>query len=285
MISRLGLYVACFCASVVAEAKDVVTWHVSHFPPVNIRSGPFQNEGFADKTRLFFQRNMTQFSHEEREQGYAQSMESAKAGASFCRADMLKSEEREKFFHFSEPIYFTSGRRLLVSNDVFLRTRAFANKNGDVRFSDLLRQPWVKYAYVKGRVYFPQEDQAVKAYRQKNPALARNNSHEAFHLLKDNGANMLILYPFEYGYYLRLEDIVSSHRSLQLEDMEPFSYAYFACSKTPKGKRAIEAINAIVKKEADIYSWLYYYKEWVSHEEWQRVKRFFYKVTLDQGEN
>lgn len=285
MILRLGLFIVCFCVSVAAQAKDVVTWHVSHFPPVNIRFGPFQNEGFADKTRLFFQRNMAQFSHEEREQGYAESMESAKAGASFCRADMLKSPEREKFFYFSEPLYFTSGRRLLVSNDVFLQTRAFANRNGDVRFSDLLKQPWVKYGYVKGRVYFPKEDEVVGAYRKKNPDLARDNGQEAFQLFKSGGANMLILYPFEYGYYLRLEDMVSNHRSLQLADMEPFSYAYFACSKTPKGKRAIEAINTIVKKEEDIYSWLYYYKEWVSHEEWQRVKRFFYKVTSELENN
>ncbi|WP_417794123.1 hypothetical protein [Terasakiella pusilla] len=285
MVLRLGILIACFCAAVAAQAKDVVTWHVSHFPPVNIMSGPFENEGFADKTRSFFQRNLMEYSHQDVTQGYAQSMESAQAGTAFCRADMLKTPEREKVFYFSQPVYFTSGRRLLVSNDIFLQTRGFANKNGDVRFSDLLGQPWAKYSYVKGRVYFPTEQEALKVYRDKHPELASENSYEAFNLLKREEANMMILYPFEYGYYLRLDDLAPSHRSLQLAEMEPFSYAYFACSKTPKGKRVIEAVNSIVKKEEDIYSWLYYYKEWVSHEEWQRIKRFFYKVTTNYNEN
>lgn len=278
MILRLGFFLVGVCVNFGAHAKDVVTWHVSHFPPVNIMSGPFQNEGFADKTRLFFQRNLTDYTHEEVTQGYAQSMERAKSGAAFCRADMLKTPEREKVFHFSKPVYFTSGRRLLVSNDVFLQTSGFANKNGDVRFEELLTQPWAKYGYVKGRAYFPAEKEAITLYQTTHPELASDNSYEAFNLLRNEKANMLILYPFEYGYYLRLDEVPSHHRSLQLADMEPFSFAYFACSKTAQGKRVIEAVNQIVDKEDDLFSWLYYYKEWVSYEEWQRVTRFFYKV-------
>lgn len=263
---------------VTGWATDKVVWHVSHFPPVNILSGEFAGQGYVDKTRKFFQDRLSDYHHETKIAGYGASMVAAQAGTPFCRADLLKTAEREKIFYYSNPSYFMSGRRLIIANEVFPKVRDFVNKNGSVRFEDVLQQPWAKFAFVKGRAYFLKEKQELVEYGKAHPDLGTETSKQAYDLFYEKKANLLILYPFEYYYYLRTEKQNTKSRSLGVMDMEEFAYGYFACSKTSVGKKVIDKINRVIDEETGMYQWLDFYKEWVSEDEWRRVNRSYKKA-------
>lgn len=263
---------------VTGWAADPLVWHVSHFPPANILSGEFEGQGFADKTRKFFQARLSDYRHETQNVGYGASMTAAADGVTFCRADLLKTPEREKIFHYSRPTYFMSGRRLIVDNEIFSQVRDYTNKNGDVRFYDVLQQPWAKFAFVKGRAYFADEKQKLVAYQNAYADLGTESSKQAYDRFYAKEANLLILYPFEYYYYLRSQKQTSKSRSLQVMDMTPFAFGYFACTKNAAGQKVIDQINQVIDHETGMYQWLDFYKEWVSEDEWRRVKRAFHKA-------
>lgn len=265
-----------------SEEKAVLNWHVSHFPPVNIMQGPFKGTGFADKTRKYFQDHLPLYQHQENDVGFGASMEASKTGELFCRADMIKTPEREETLYFSSPIFFASSRRLIFAGEKYSKIQPFLNGKGEVDFEKLLNSEELTFSYVTGRAYYKNEPEALVQYREKHPELAHRTSRAAYESMRDGKADLLVIYPFEFIYYLKEENLHNAYKSLKIQGLDPFSMAYITCIKSEVGKQIIDAVNGIIAKEKGIYHWLEYYREWVSEDEWKRVELAFRRNAIHQ---
>ena len=165
----IKLTVSCFLLMSDAMAKQTVVWHVSHFPPANILNGEYKNEGFADKTRMYFQQELSDFSHEEKIVGFGDSIKASAEKISMCRADLLKTPAREKTLHYSKPLYFLSSRRLVVKREKMGLLQKYLSKKGEVEFSRFIESEGVRLSFVPGRAYFVEEPTAFTRYKQNNP--------------------------------------------------------------------------------------------------------------------
>lgn len=281
VFSALSFLLMFFLWGSVVQASDQekVVWHVSHFPPANILNGAYKGEGFADKTRRYFQKRIADFGHEDEVFGFKESFAAAAERKFFCRADLLKTSDREKVMVFSKPIYFLSSRRLVVKREAFGKLTAFLSKKGELDFERFISSDGVRLSYVPGRAYFIEEPESFTRYKQKNQTLAFKMSKHSFDAFHAGVADYVIAYPFEYAYYARTTGNDKPYRSVRIAGFKPFATGYIACSKSALGDKVIARVNAIVDEQKGAFPWLEYYRDWVADDEWDRVERYVVRTT------
>jgi uncharacterized protein (TIGR02285 family) len=228
-----------------AYAKPQLTWLQTDWPPHQIVSGPFQDQGTFDLLQQHIMAALPQFSHQTRlvslprlEQIFQQPK------AASCALGTLYSEERAQNRLFSVPM--AVGPALAVGYVTGKLTAHPAMQADGVDIRMLALDTSIRGAFQPNRLY-PDVIAPLLQHPDSNlSSYAFTSEINAAGLLLGNRVDYVVEYPERMQYYNQLlpEPADLEHRAIAGANVA--SVSYITCSKDNVGQAAIEAINQVL---------------------------------------
>lgn len=237
-------------ASTCAAAPDqLITWTVRDMAPFNIMEGPLKGQGIADVMLGLLQERLPQYRHLNSRVNRARANQMLARDTLTCDPGVLWSKEREQFMHFSIP---TLG---VVTNGVVIRQELEAQiqpylHDGKIDLAGFLTDPRFRLGVLVERSYGPLIDATLHATPPERLQVHHgNNALGSLLQMQQHGRiSALLGYWPEVRYLAETDGVdVSNLRFYPVQGMPSYLLAYVGCSKTPEGKKAIEAINEVIR--------------------------------------
>lgn len=234
-----------------AAAPDtLITWTVRDMAPFNIMEGPLKGQGIADRMLGLLQQRLPQYRHVNSRVNRARANQMFARDTLTCDAGVLKTQEREQLMYFSIP---TLG---VVTNGVVVRRELEGEiqpylKDGRIDLAAFLADPRQRLGVLVERSYGPSIDATLHAAAPERLLVHHgNNALGSLLQMQQHGRiSALLGYWPEVRYLAETDGVdVSDLRFHPVQGMPSYLLAYVGCSKTPEGKRAIEAINEVIRE-------------------------------------
>jgi uncharacterized protein (TIGR02285 family) len=232
------------------ESKEVVEWLAPYFPPFHKHPGSGEY-GYFDQLHNELIEGLPEYNHRFKQANYSRILYNAKRGKSFCSQALIKTPERDPYFHFSQPIIPMLSPGLIVRNDVLNELPGFqADHNRPVSLVALLDSGFGPIGYLKHRTYSKTID-ALLPHRQKN----KQTSTDSFYPSSSN--NEVLFRMLSIGRLVAILGTASELNQLPndqaasdaftfvpLIETPEYSQLHYACTRDERGRRIIEVLNA-----------------------------------------
>ncbi|PND39259.1 hypothetical protein C1O66_18150 [Paucibacter aquatile] len=254
--------------------KETLQWVMVHSPPTAILQGLGQGRGFVDKALLLFQAGLPELQHQVLDANYARAAVELRNKPNVCVAAFLRLPEREAFVHFSEP-YLTALPYQLVTlqRERPGRLPLLPDGQGRVDLAELLQavppghlpQEGWRVGVAGGRSLGQRYDQMIKnlpvgarlSVRHGNPSVSG-----LLRMLLDDKVDAIIAFPTELSFAARELGLPTQElRLLPLRGADAATTVHVGCSRSALGARAVEGINAVIRKQGPRLE--SFYREWL----------------------
>jgi uncharacterized protein (TIGR02285 family) len=260
----------CFCIfSLDLNAKEVINWVYSDFPPAFILKGEYKNHGYAQLTQTLIKKNLPEFTHAKIKANYGRSSLLISKHSNYCHSALLKTKERLKFIEYSNPAYLLLGNKLFVKDKSLFKVKPYI-KNNTVDLNALLNTDKFTLAIAKGSIYGDNIDKAIMNNKDKLSIYERTAEDHFIGLSKllslDNRQiDGFIGYPAEEFYVAKTGER-PQYSSFSIQGETQYQLGYIGCSKTNFGKHVINKVNGVLKnyKTPVINN---FYKQWLPKEQ------------------
>lgn len=101
ILSLLVVIGGVLCQNSLTLAEDTILWMNSDFPPVGIAEGKYAGQGMANLIAKTLAEHLPNFAHTYDTSNLKRMFAELEAGNHVIIAGLIKTEEREKFIHFS----------------------------------------------------------------------------------------------------------------------------------------------------------------------------------------
>lgn len=216
-------------------AVTKITWLASEHAP----GSGVEPSGVTRSVITYLGKYWPQVQHEIVYANAKRSLQMLENGEEVCRANMVRTAEREKTVYFANS-QLTPPPQLIVRRDRLARLPR--NGAGEVQLPRLLADTKLRGALIDGRSYGPALDELLAA-RPSNPAVA-------IYSPRDFGARvlqMLSLDRADYAIDLDMALIMAGNPkdlvSVPIQGASELVMAGFACPRTPWGLAAIRGID------------------------------------------
>ena len=239
------LWSSCFAAS--GHAGDTVTWAYFSYPPLFILENEKDPTGFGfDITNLAISA-MPEYRHVVRKIPIKRFIQQMKTGKNcICAYGMIKTPDREKWAFFSHPCRIIMPRMIVIRKDDLTK---FGGGSA-VSLSRLIKNEKLTLLLKKGTRYGARIDKIL------NESSGLDNIS---YLYSDElGRQALKMLMARRGdYFLSLSSTIYDAEKLgyaddialiPIED-ETYITGCVACSKNERGRRVIEKVNSMLRKE------------------------------------
>ncbi|MFX1680449.1 TIGR02285 family protein [Mitsuaria sp. CC2] len=223
-------------AAPVAPAITKITWLASDHAPQMTGSDA---SGVTGRVTTYLAKQWPGVRHEIVFANAKRSWQMIESGEEVCRANMVRTTEREKFAYFINT-QLTPPPGLIVRRDRV--TRLPRNAAGEVLLPKLLADPSLRGALIDGRSYGPALDAQIAA----RPA----GSAVSLYSPKDFGARLLQMVSLEradYSIDLDMALVMAGNPAelvaVPIQDAGDLVMAGIACPRTPWGLAAIRGID------------------------------------------
>lgn len=252
-----------------AEAETLV-WGITSFPPGYITSGPDQGQGYGDKLEKFMIEHLPQYDHEIVEYpNWERQINQLKQGPLVCSALYWYRPPKERAT-IKDSYLVSAPSGVFFQHDVVVvksKRHLFAE---EVSFRELLKNHQLNFGYNRpyGMTYnriladhvgidagidlgtLPPRERMERLRRAPNIVVrsAGNMIEGMIEMLMRNRVDYILEYDFMIKYHqhkMGLKDQLVSLPTREVKDS--ISRMAFGCSATPQGKKAIAAINQVLK--------------------------------------
>lgn len=283
---RLGILVM-LIASVLsasprtAHAKDTLIWLLRDFPPLTIFTGPQTGQGAIDRLMPELIARMPEYNHQIMHVNRARGTQMLQDPDGFaCDPTLLWTPERAKTILFSIPTYATPGNGVTIERRHHATFAPFVDNEGHLDLAALLESDTVKTGIVAERSYGPTIDKILRSTSLPDNLILHYGNAAVGSMLQMERLDRfqaLISYWPEARYH-------AQQQGIPLEELEFFpvrgapkyQFAHFGCSKTDKGRAAIEIINREMRtlRTTELVS---FYSEWmVDKQQYLRDAKTFF---------
>ncbi len=227
-------------------AKENITWFAGDFPPFFIHTGPSKGKGTINAIVNFYKERMPEYEHSHIEANMPRFMKQAQDGEQWCHPWLLKTPEREKFLYYSIPITLALSNHLIIKKS---KLSSFGEGNA-VALAEILKNNQFTGRVVKGRSYGKkidalieqhQADFKIKQVIQEDTSLLKMILHERI--------DYTINYPPLAEYAAHTFRAQGKFISIPIKEAPAIQPAYVGCDKTLWGRKVIDRINEIARKE------------------------------------
>ncbi|KKO44642.1 hypothetical protein WG68_14700 [Arsukibacterium ikkense] len=227
------------------QAKPMLTWLQTDWPPHQIVSGPYQGQGTFDLLQLQITARLPQFNHQTRlvslprlEQVFAE------GEASHCTVGTLYSEQRASNRLFSHPI--AAGPALAVGYTGGRLNEHPAMQADGAVIGQLVQDPELSGVYQPNR-YYPDIIMAAMRLTDSNlNSYPFTGEVNAVALLASSRVDYVVEYPERLEYFNKLlaEHVALEHRAIVGANIA--SVSYVTCTLDTAGAAAIAAVNQVL---------------------------------------
>lgn len=241
----LILIIACLFLQPSITAKEKLTWHVLHWPPIFILHGEDQEKGKYNETIKLFQNFLPQYEHETISMNILRFWKELKEKKKICSLFAFKTKERLKFTEFSNPVSIVLPNRIIMTKWKLIQLGSPSSYS----LVRLMKDPRFKGRIIASRSYTKKLDEIIKKH-EVNSNLKREvlNSENFIQMMLSDRIDYIIEYPFVIAWLeKRYSDFPGTLTTVSIEEMQPYEYSYFACPKSSWGRKIVTDFNQILK--------------------------------------
>jgi len=245
-------------AQVLPTEAEPLRWLVRDVPPyfsyvdgkAPQRVSDLQNGEIDGFLRLLIGQ-LPQYRHEFFDAGFPRFEAMVRQqGQTLCSALHVRTPERLDWLYFTHlyPPLFSRQIHLIVRRENWPKFEALGNT---VQLADVLAQPKLEGLLPRGRVYGPKIDALLQARGEQAPkTIVAPKGMHLLAMLRAGRMDYTLDYPATVDEFLRSAGPGSELMKIPLAEARSTLVATLACSRTPEGKRQIEAIDLAVRKLA-----------------------------------
>lgn len=239
-----------------------VTWLKTDWPPHQITSGVYQEQGTFDLLQKQIVSALPDIAHrtqivnlQRMEQAFLQSDKSV------CSLGSIFTEKRAVTRWYSKPVAILPGLAVHFRTDTALTNHPAMQADGTVDVRKLAQDSQLTGAYQPNRFYPPSVLDATR-YANFIPHEFTSQVNAAA-LLLSKRVDYVIEYPERMAFYLNQNNKGKTIKTFTVADASPYVESYITCNKSPEAQQLIRQINTVLEtvwqqpeyKQA-MFSWL-----------------------------
>ncbi len=265
-----------------AQARETLTWLLRDFPPLTISTGPQAGQGAIDKLMPELIARMPEYDHQIMHVNRARGTQILQDPNAFaCDPTLLWTPERDKTILFSIPTYAGPGNGITVERSNHAMFTPFLDEEGHIDLMALLASNTVKVGIVAERSYGPVIDHIIRATTQPDSLILHYGNAAVGSLLQMERMGRfqaIISYWPEARYHAQQQGVsLSELEFYPVKDAPKYQFAHIGCSKTDKGRAAMEIINREMRL-LRVSRLIGFYAEWMARkEEYLRDAQTFFE--------
>jgi len=255
---RRWLAAACLAASAAQAAPPVGTirWAAQDVPPhfsfVQGRAprtvaelGNGEVDGFM---RVLLAR-MPEFRHEFVEASTTRYEAESRRGETLCSALHVRTPARTEWLYFSHlyPPLVSREVHVIVRRDTLARMTQGRPEDGRLVLADLLKREDLRLLLARDRAYGAQIDNQLAQRDVPRMTVGAQFSSQLLNMLRAGRMDYTLEYPTVVQDYLKRVGEPGALVALPVAEGLSTLLATVSCSRTPEGRRQIEAIDAAVR--------------------------------------
>jgi uncharacterized protein (TIGR02285 family) len=267
---RLWLCTAALWVAAAAHA-DTIRWVAQDVPPhFNFRDGHAPRNvgelgrGEVDGFMRVLLARMPEFQHEFVEASTTRYEALSRSGETLCSALHVRTPARSSWLYFSHlyPPLASREIHVIVRREALVRITHGRPADDRVVLAELLKRPDLRLLLARDRAYGPQIDKQLSALAVPRLSAGAQPTGQLLDMLRAGRMDYTLEYPSVAQDYLRRVGDPGALVALPVAEGRSTLLATVSCSRTPEGRRHIEAIDAAVRalaREPDRAAWV---REW-----------------------
>lgn len=281
LILIIILSITCL-APIGAWTKDTIGWMEAVAPPFFIHEGPFKGQGYEDLITDILAKNLPAYEHSHMIANISRHYQQWKLGEKVCALAMYKTPERMEFAYFSIPSVLTLPTVLIINKEKF---NTFGGSK-TVRLTDILQSHRYIVGRSKNRSYGIEFDNTLNKYGDdknifvyEGPELTLN----LFKMLLAGRIDALSGLPEEAMYLAETMGIRDQIMTLKIAENQvnnDASLTYVACSKNEWGKKVIDDINTVLRRQRPTPNYQAAYERWLDPSSIKGYRKLYKEVFL-----
>ena len=269
------------CLPGTASARDTLIWLLRDFPPLTIFSGPLAGQGAIDKLMPELTARMPEYDHQIMHVNRARGTQMLQDPDVFaCDPTLLWTPERDRTILFSIPAYATPSNGVTIERSRHALFASFIDADGHLDLAALLASESVDVGIVGGRSYGPVIDKVLRETPRPDHLILHYGNTAVGSMLEMERLDRfqaIISYWPEARFHAQQQGIALQELEfLPVKGVPKYQFAHIGCSKTDKGRAAMEIINREMRvlRETRLVG---FYAQWmVKKEEYLRDARTFF---------
>lgn len=263
-----GLWAAAALLAAAAVHADTLRWVAQDVPPhFNFQDGHAPRSvaelgrGEVDGFMRVLLPRMAGFRHEFVEASTARYEALSRSGQTLCSTLHVRTAERLEWLYFSHlyPPLVSREIHVIVRRDALARVMQGAPADGRVVLADLLQRPELRLLLARDRAFGPQIDPLLGRHAVPRLAVGAQLSSQLLDMLRAGRMDYTLDYPAVMQDHLKRIGDPGALVALPVAEGRSTLLATVSCSRTPEGRRHIEAIDAAVRalaREPDRDAWV-----------------------------
>lgn len=249
-----------------APPVDTIRWLAQDVPPhfSFVRGQPPRSpaelgQGEADGFLRVLAARMPQFRHEFVEASTTRYEALSRHGQTLCSVLHVRTPERLQWAYFSHlyPPLISREVHVIVRRDTLSRING--PQGGRLALADLLDRPDLRLLLARDRAFGPQIDLQLSRHVVPRLAAGAKLGIQLLDMLRAGRMDYTLEYPSVVQDYLKRVGDPGALVALPVAEGLSTTFATVSCSRTPEGRRDIEAIDAAVRtlaREPDRAAWM-----------------------------
>lgn len=259
---RAAFVLAALLAATAAQASppaETIRWVAQDVPPhfSFVQGRPPRSigelgHGEVDGFLRVLLKRMPQFRHEFVEASTARYEAESRRGETLCSALHVRTPERVQWLYFSHlyPALTSREIHVIVPRKLMAELAKGRPQDGRLVLADLLKRQDLRLLLARDRAFGPQIDALLGQQAVPRLAVGAQLSAQLLDMLRAGRMDYTLEYPTVVNDYLRRVGDPGALVALPVAEGLSTLLATVSCSRTPAGKRAIEAIDAAVRQLA-----------------------------------
>lgn len=259
----LSLLIICgFLSTSVSIANETIKWLSFDFPPLRIVKGEMKQQGIGDLAVSFLQQRLPEYDHKNSVVNLKRLFYTMKKSRNVCTIGLIKNRERESYLYFSVPALIRPGLSIVIKKS---RMRVFGNPE-NISLKSWIKNRKLKLGIVGKRSYTVELDSILRGYREEKHIVIRDGldlSRGFLRMLSMEHIDYLIEYPSQVLFISKELKQVDQFQTIPLEEAPKYTVSHVVCSKNSFGKRVIQKVDAILKRELSSTNYRSFIERWV----------------------
>lgn len=250
-----------------AQAKDVLRWRVTNWPPFYILKGDDKGKGLYDELITLMEEKMPEYEHQRVEMTTNRAQSEWAEGNNLCHPSVIPDD---KSLHSSLNSILPT-LRIVMRND---KTHLF--KDDEIVLDDLLANPDLKGGVIPGR-YTKTINQVVEKHKTQKHFIKYPVYNCQVKMLFEGRLDYIIEYPVIVNYTALKLAVDNDTKAFKIHETrsEPYISVVVGCTPNDWGEAMVEKINNILKEESQQPDFLDKRLQWYDEATRNELKAFY----------
>ncbi len=225
------------------KTKEEIVWFQHQRPPWMINEGEYKNQGYGDKIRQIFEKELSQYNHQTIAITPTRFYKEVKKYNNLCYGPVIKLKTIKGLFYWSKPLYIMPTQRIIVLEETFKKL----GSPKELSMKQLLANKSYTFGNIADIKHYPFD---LKTYRkQKNVVTLRNSgaTNSLIAMLQKKRIDWMYDFPLFISWHNKSskQKKFYNYRTIKVKEAKNATkiIAFMSCIKNEFGKQTIEQIN------------------------------------------